>query len=180
MSRTRTLAQQTRVLLVLGRVSNLPTVWSNCLAAWLLGGEGPWDRFGLLCLGATLLYSGGMFLNDAFDVGFDRRYRSERPIVSGQVSLRFVWIAGTTLLGIGWLVIVPLGSNAAFFGILLVLGIVFYNWIHKRTSLAPLLMACCRFLLYLMSASAAQLGFSQAVVWFALALFCYKIGRAHV
>ena len=29
-----------RTLLILGRVSNLPTVWSNCLAGWLLDGGG--------------------------------------------------------------------------------------------------------------------------------------------
>ena len=29
-----------RTLLVLGRASNLPTVWSNCFAGWLLGGGG--------------------------------------------------------------------------------------------------------------------------------------------
>ena len=26
-----------RALLVLGRVSNLPTIWSNCLCGWLIG-----------------------------------------------------------------------------------------------------------------------------------------------
>ena len=142
------LAQQTRVLLVLGRISNFPTVWSNCLAAWLLGGGGPWGRFGLLGLGATLLYVGGMFLNDAFDVAFDRQYRAERPIVAGQVSRRFVWIAGALLLCLGWLATFPLGTKAAAFGALLLLCIVLYNWVHKRTSFAPILMACCRFLLY--------------------------------
>ena len=30
------LASQLRTLLILGRVSNLPTVWSNCLAGWWL------------------------------------------------------------------------------------------------------------------------------------------------
>src|SRR3974390_1221625 len=97
------LAQRMRALLVLGRISNLPTVWSNCLAAWFLGGGGQWRSFVLLCLGATPLYTGVMFLNDAFDVEFDRKYRSERPITSGQISLRFVWITGATLLFFGWL-----------------------------------------------------------------------------
>src|SRR5437899_1088645 len=64
-----------RTLLVLGRISNLPTVWSNCLAAWLLAGGGPWSRFAILGTGASFLYTGGMFLNDAFDVEFDRKYR---------------------------------------------------------------------------------------------------------
>ena len=64
-----------RALLVLGRVSNLPTVWSNCLAGWLLGGGGEWGGFCWLCLGATALYVGGMYLNDAFDAEFDRVFR---------------------------------------------------------------------------------------------------------
>src|SRR5213594_1545943 len=34
-----------RTLLILGRASNVPTVWSNCLAGWLLGGGGSIGRF---------------------------------------------------------------------------------------------------------------------------------------
>src|SRR3954452_796413 len=84
-----------RTLLVLGRVSNLPTVWSNCLAAWLLGGGGKnWDRFALVCSGATLLYIGGMYLNDAFDANFDAQHRRERPIPSGRIPLGWVWRVG--------------------------------------------------------------------------------------
>ena len=80
-----------RTLLVLGRVSNLPTVWSNCLAGWLLGGGGEWPRFAVLGGGATLLYEGGMFLNDAFDADFDAQHRRERPIPSGAISPGSVW-----------------------------------------------------------------------------------------
>ena len=83
-----------RALLVLGRVSNLPTVWSNCLAGWLLGGGGEWNRFAELCGGATLLYVGGMYLNDAFDAEFDAEYRRERPIPSGVISRGSVWRLG--------------------------------------------------------------------------------------
>ena len=61
-----------RILLILGRASNLPTVWSNCLAGWLLGGGGSLRRLGWLCVGATWLYVGGMYLNDAFDAQFDQ------------------------------------------------------------------------------------------------------------
>src|SRR6266853_1629535 len=100
-----------RTLLVLGRVSNLPTVWSNCLAGWLLGRGGPWDRFALLCLGATLLYTGGMFLNDAVDEEFDRRYRPERPIASGRITGCTVWVLSCIWLVIGWLVFLRLGAS---------------------------------------------------------------------
>ena len=76
-------ARQLRTLLVLGRVSNLPTVWSNCLAGWWLSGGGNFWKLPLLLLGISALYTGGMFLNDAFDADFDRQRRASRPIPSG-------------------------------------------------------------------------------------------------
>src|SRR6185369_2115097 len=88
-----------RTLLILGRTSNLPTVWSNCLAGWLLGGGGDLNKLILLCVGATLMYLGGMFLNDSFDVEFDRLHRVERPIPSGAIALESVWRWGFGLLG---------------------------------------------------------------------------------
>ena len=78
--------KQLRSLLILGRVSNLPTVWSNCFAGWWLAGAGSWNGLALLCLGATCLYLGGMYLNDAFDAQFDQQHRPERPIPSGAIS----------------------------------------------------------------------------------------------
>src|SRR6187549_3121603 len=90
-----------RTLLVLGRVSNLPTVWSNCLAGWWLGGGGNSVKLPFLLLGVSLLYVGGMFLNDAFDEPFDRQHRKERPIPSGKISAGLVWRWGFALLAVG-------------------------------------------------------------------------------
>jgi 4-hydroxybenzoate polyprenyltransferase len=64
-----------RTWLILGRVSNLPTVWSNCLAGWWLGGGGNFLKLPFLFIGVSLLYLGGMFLNDAFDEAFDQQHR---------------------------------------------------------------------------------------------------------
>src|SRR5689334_25098030 len=75
-------ARYLRSLLLLGRVSNLPTVWSNCLAGWMLSEGGSWGRFALLGFAATCLYVGGMYLNDAFDSQVDRQHRPERPVRS--------------------------------------------------------------------------------------------------
>ena len=94
-------APQLRTLLVLGRVSNLPTVWSNCLAGWWLGGGGNFGRLPFLFLGVSLLYTAGMFLNDAFDEGFDRQRRAERPIPSGKISAPRVWLLGFGQLALG-------------------------------------------------------------------------------
>src|SRR5947208_1154584 len=108
-----------RALFVLGRVSNLPTVWSNCLAGWWLGGAGPLWKLLLLCFGTACLYIGGMFLNDAFDVEFDRQHRHERPIPSGAIDLEAVWkwSFGWMLLGLGSLV--SLGARATLLALLL-------------------------------------------------------------
>lgn len=165
-----------RSLLVLGRVSNLPTVWSNCLAAWLLNGGVLGLNFFRLSAGATLLYTGGMFLNDAFDVEFDRQHRRERPIPSGQISVRAVWMFGVSFLLLGWLLILPLGWLAAIAALLLLATILVYDAIHKRTVLAPLLMAACRFLLYFVGAAATLQRVSDAVLWHGLALAAYVTG----
>src|SRR5437870_875462 len=110
-----------RTLLILGRVSNLPTVWSNCLAGWLLGGGGTGWILVVIWLGSTCLYLGGMFLNDSFDVEFDREYRRERPIPSQQITLEEVWRWGFAWLGVGTVILVLVGkSTVVFCSILLV------------------------------------------------------------
>lgn len=163
-------------LLVLGRISNIPTVWSNCLAAWLLNGGGPWLNFVVLCSGATLLYVGGMFLNDVFDVAFDREFRRDRPIPAGKIAERDVWWIGSELVLFGWLLLFLLGSVVGWLGLGLVVTIVLYDAIHKRTAVAPVLMALCRLLLYVVAGAAAALPLSEAVVWHGVALAIYVTG----
>jgi len=167
---------QLRVLLILGRVSNLPTVWSNCLAAWLLCGGGEVWRFSLVLLSATFFYTGGMFLNDACDVAFDRRYRPERPIPAGQISVRAVRYLAIAQLLAALILAVLMGKTAIMFGLLLVSVVVVYDFVHKGTPLAPLLMAGCRFLVYFLASSAAVPNVPAAVGWRALALSAYIAG----
>ena len=54
-----------RTWLVLGRVSNLPTVWTNALAGVVLAGSATGSEFYWAALVLTLAYIGGMYLNDA-------------------------------------------------------------------------------------------------------------------
>lgn len=163
-------------LLVLGRISNLPTVWSNCLAAWLLNGGSECWSFILLCAGATLLYVGGMFLNDAFDADFDREFRRERPIPSGQIAERDVWWFGGLLVFFGWLLLFLVGDKVALLALLLVAAIVLYDAVHKHTEIAPLLMSACRFLLYLVAGAATLHSVNEPVIWHGLALAAYIVG----
>ena len=91
------------VALRLGRVSNLPTVWTNALAGVVLAGGvlgvGEAVRLGIAL---SLFYVGGMYLNDAFDHAVDARERPTRPIPSGAVSARTVYLAGAAMLVLGW------------------------------------------------------------------------------
>ena len=169
-----------RTLLVLGRASNLPTVWSNCIAGWLLGDGGPWSGLFLLCVGATCLYTGGMFLNDAFDVEFDRQHRAERPIPSGAISLGEVWGFGVGWLMLGLVLMAFFDPGTTLLTFLLVAAILLYDVVHKWVAFSPVLMALCRFLLVLMAASAADSGVTGLAIWSAFALAFYIVGLSYV
>ncbi|MFO1499533.1 MAG: UbiA family prenyltransferase [Verrucomicrobiota bacterium] len=172
--------QELRTLLILGRVSNLPTVWSNCLAGWWLGGAGGGLRFVLICLGASCLYIAGMFLNDAFDADFDRQYRKERPIPSGAISLSKVWGWGLGWLVAGVLMMSLISEGAMVLALLLAATILLYDAVHKAMVLAPLLMALCRFLLYLLASSGAVHGITGLTIWSGLALAIYIVGLSYL
>ena len=91
----------TSVIWTLARASNLPTVWSNVLAGWLLSGQGWHAEVGWALAGGALAYAGGCTLNDAFDVQWDRRHRPDRPIPAGLMTERAVWILGGVELAAG-------------------------------------------------------------------------------
>lgn len=169
-----------RTLLVLGRVSNLPTVWSNCLAGWILAGGGPVSRFGWLCLGATFLYVAGMYFNDAFDATFDRQHRPERPIPSGAISVTAVWQFGLIFLCLGLACTMPLGRATAVLAILLAVTILVYDAVHKIFALSPIIMAGCRLLLILLAASVGTGGINGLAIWTSVVLAAYVVGLSFI
>jgi 4-hydroxybenzoate polyprenyltransferase len=165
-----------RTLLVLGRVSNLPTVWSNCLAGWWLGGGGRRSGLFLVIAAATSLYIGGMFLNDAFDADFDRHHRRLRPIPSAAIGEQEVWRWGGFWLALGVVALVWAGWATAILSVALVACILVYNASHKMISFGPVLMGLCRFLVYLVAATAGAGRVTGRVIWPALALAIYVAG----
>jgi 4-hydroxybenzoate polyprenyltransferase len=178
-----------RLALQLGRISNLPTVWTNVLVGALLAGVSLADgRLPLLMVALSLFYVGGMFLNDAFDSGFDAQHRPERPIPSGQVSARQVFAWGFGLLAAGLLGValasrgvdgVP-GWRALASGAALAAAIVFYNAHHKGNVLSPLVMGLCRVFVVTTVAFSVTAVLPKAVVLAAIALLCHLIGLTYI
>ena len=174
------LTRQLRTLLVLGRVSNLPTVWSNCLAGWWLSGGGNFWKLPLLLLGVSALYTGGMFLNDAFDAEFDQQRRASRPIPSGKIPLPTVWRFGWAWLALGVVCLLFLGKAAALLAIVLVLCILIYNAAHKVVTVSPWLMGACRFWVYVIAGTTGVGGLGGWPVWCGAALGLYVVGLSYV
>ena len=171
-----------RTLLELARISNLPTVWSNVLAGALLGAASPRVLPVVVAgVAGSLLYSGGMFLNDAFDAEIDARERPERPIPSGRV-------AWSSVLGLGFgMLAAALGITAAFAswssvaaGLAIVAGVVVYDRWHKGVAWSPVVMGFCRAGLYAMGALAASPRLGGEVLVPAASLLLYVVGLTYV
>jgi hypothetical protein len=173
-------ATQFLTLLVLGRVSNLPTVWSNCLAGWWLAGGGNFWELSLLLFGASALYTGGMFLNDAFDVDFDQQRRATRPIPSGKISLEAVWRFGWAWLALGILCLLFVGKIAGALAVVLAVFILIYNATHKFITASPWLMGACRFWVYVIAGTTGTNGLNGWPVWCGAALAFYIVGLSYV
>ncbi len=148
----------TRALLELCRISNLPTVWTNVIAAWVLASLGKGSPLPLLWLlvGASLVYSAGMILNDTFDAIWDREKRPERPIPSGRIGLGTAWGVGIGCLLLGYVLMVFLGGAGWAITAALVAAILLYDAYHKPWSGSVIVMGACRSLLYLAAASAGM------------------------
>jgi 4-hydroxybenzoate polyprenyltransferase len=170
-----------RVALRLGRVSNLPTVWTNVLAGAVLAGADPAGAAVLLpLLAASLLYVAGMYLNDAFDAEIDARQRSSRPIPSGDVGQALVLRAGFAMLALGVLLFLLTGWRAGIAGLVLAGLIVLYDRHHKGNPFSPVIMGLCRFMVYVAAGLALAGGALTAASWLGAALLlAYLVGLTY-
>jgi 4-hydroxybenzoate polyprenyltransferase len=165
-----------RAFLLLSRVSNLPTVWSNVLAGWIAATGHGGDALALvvaIAIAVSLMYTGGMFLNDAFDAPFDAVARPDRPVPSGVVSRAEAFTFGALLLAVGMLLVaVVAGARPFVSAVLLAAAIMFYNYRHKGFALGPVVMGACRGLVYCIAGSVA-VALSAAVIVPAVLLTAY-------
>lgn len=168
----------------LGRVSNLPTVWSNVLSGAILV-RPEFDKFAMFmtAIAISLLYISGMFLNDVFDLEWDRRHQPGRPLATGDAgvketlnfSLAFITIA-LMMLAFAAARAVPVLLCSA----VLISLIILYDWKHKQWAFSPWLMGACRLLVYLTAAASVAGDWNPQVLIAGLCLLAYIAAITYV
>lgn len=140
------------------RVSNLPTVWTNALAAIVLcGAPFSWHPFLVLAFSMSLFYSGGMCLNDMIDLNTDSTGKPFRPLPSGRLTRRKASFFTAALFLAAMSLLFELPHAAAIpAGALLLAFIVAYDVLHKAHPSSVFLMASCRLMVFVVSSLAVS------------------------
>jgi hypothetical protein len=167
-------------LLKLGRVSNLPTVWTNVIAgATITNTAATIADLVVIGLAMTAFYVGGMYLNDFFDRDIDARERPGRPIHAGDIGAGTVSAIGFALLAVGIALLTPFGLVPAIWGLALAAAIVLYDVWHKGNTIAPVIMGLCRALVYLATGAAISGNIRLALIAGAIALAAHIVGLTY-
>jgi len=167
-------------LLRLGRVSNLPTVWTNVIAgATIASAATSVADIAAAGLAMTAFYVGGMYLNDYFDRDIDASERPGRPIPTGEIGAGIVAAVGFALLAIGVVLLAPFGALAAIWGLVLAAAILLYDVWHKGNLFAPVIMGLCRALVYLATGAAVGGEIRSALIMAATALAAHVVGLTY-
>ena len=179
-----------RAALRLGRVSNLPTVWTNVLTGVVLcsGIDAPTPVLLVALISLSLFYVAGMYLNDAFDRNIDARERPERPIPSGLIATQTVFAIGFGMLTAALVLLMWAGYDleggtgwrAPAAGLALAAAIVFYDWHHKHNPLSPVVMGLCRMLVYVIAGLTVTTTLPVPLVVAAATVLCYLIGLTYI
>jgi 4-hydroxybenzoate polyprenyltransferase len=164
-------------LLALARVSNLPTIWMNVLAALVLSGAAlRAESFLLLAASLSAFYCAGMCLNDLFDREHDARHQPFRPIPSGRVSVDHARAMALALVlaAEGLLLLAPHPSSLAA-GLVLLALILAYDRFHKQLPATALLMGGCRAMAFFVPAWAVTGRLAAGVLLAVSVQFAYTL-----
>jgi 4-hydroxybenzoate polyprenyltransferase len=117
-----------------------------------------WWTLGLLLAASSMLYVGGVVLNDVVDRELDAVERPHRPLPSGRITLKAAcWFGGILLLAgmaLGWTAALAVGElRTGIVASLLLTCILLYNLWLKTTILGPPTMGTCRMLNVLLGMS---------------------------
>jgi hypothetical protein len=146
-----------RVWLQLFRAPNLFTVPGDPLAGYLFssGFDVGWSLV-FVVLASLCFYAAGLLMNDLADEAEDLRDRPSRPLPSGAVTRRSVWVVMAALCVAG-LALLALDRNPTLLatGAALIAAVALYNWLTKGWPVVGALnMGLCRSLSVMLGAFA--------------------------
>ena len=164
--------------LQLARLSNLPTVWSNVLVGAALASTSESASIGVIMiamLATSLFYVGGMAQNDLIDLAIDTQERPQRPLPSGDLTIKEARIFTLSTFALAFILIAVFTPQALYMAIALLVSICLYNFLHKKWSGSLLFMGLCRALVYCLAAAMVAQTFAKPLPYFATLLAVYII-----
>jgi 4-hydroxybenzoate polyprenyltransferase len=106
-----------------------------------------------LIFSSVFLYIGGLVLNDLIDIRVDRLERPNRPLPSGRIKKGKAILITVLLFSLGLALASLVNSTAFGISLLMIVGIVAYNYKIKNGYFRPYLMAAIRALNVIYGAS---------------------------
>jgi 4-hydroxybenzoate polyprenyltransferase len=92
-------------------------LWPTLSALWLAAGGWPgWHLLAVFVLGTVLMRSAGCCVNDVADRDFDRHVKrtAQRPVTSGQVSVKEALLLGAALAALAFLLVLTTTATAVW------------------------------------------------------------------
>jgi len=108
---------------------------------------------GILIFSSIFLYLGGMVSNDIFDIKVDRLERPTRPLASGSIRKTNALLLTIVMFSLGLIIASFVNHSAVGISMLLIIGIISYNYKIKNGFFRPYLMAGIRALNVIYGAS---------------------------
>ncbi len=164
------------------RLANLPTIWSNIIVGLGVGfGFSKEHDFSwFIFIGLSLLYVGGIVLNDVFDNRYDCKAKSDKPICLGDVSIKVATLIGHFSLVTGLIFIsLPTWINGRIISyeiilsVAIIVSIYIYNKFHKKYLWSLFFMGIARFLVYIVSALSVSGIVQNELFFLSILVFLY-------
>jgi 4-hydroxybenzoate polyprenyltransferase len=123
---------------------------------------------------SCMCYQSGMILNDVADFYEDSQERPFRPLPSGLLSRKFAILSSILLLIIALSLTVFINVSLTIAVGALIILILSYNFLTKKSSFGPINMGLIRMANFLLVMAAMQ-HFDQRMLWVASLVFIYTV-----
>ena len=145
----------------------LVLIWPTLSALWVAAGGFPgWHLLAVFGLGTVLMRSAGCCINDVADRDFDRHVKrtAQRPITSGQVSVREALLLGAALALVSLGLVLTTNAAAVAWSVPAVLVTIAYPFAKRYVSMPQAVLGVA-FNFGIVIAFAAVQGQVPALAW---------------